>query len=204
MNEFRFNHLQNRKRLKLPRPILYVGAAIILLAFFSIKTYKRASDAAGGPDVPPPSAVESPALLTAVETAEPPPAAPPPVPDAAPVADDGTGILSLDGEGERIIPPRRLTGDPPAIPPELLAGGPLEDPRVYVRVDRDGLVTDVKLVVTSGSDEVDHLVLDALEAYTFQPAGMAGQPVEYSSVVTVPLRPRDHSSASESIASGSR
>jgi TonB family protein len=134
--------------------------------------------------VPPPAVVEE-----ALPETDGPAEAPRPTAVPMPELDDGTGILSLDGEGERIVPPRRLTGEPPELPSALLAGGPLDDPRVYVRVGKDGLVTHVKLVASSGSDEADRLVLDALQAYTFRPAVMAGQPVEYSSVVTVPLGP---------------
>ena len=53
MNQFRFEHLKNRRRQRLPRPILYVGVAIILLAFFSIKWFQREGETArptgGGP-----------------------------------------------------------------------------------------------------------------------------------------------------------
>jgi TonB family protein len=185
MNEFQFDHLKNRRRLRLPRPILYVGVAIILLAFFSIKFFQRADDAGPVADVvPPESAVVSTPAQPVPDTMPAPPAA-----DPAPATEENSeGILFLDGSGQRILPPRRISGQRPEIPPSLLRGGALDSPRVYVRVGKNGQVTDLKLVSSSGSDEVDRLVLDALGGYSFHPAITAGRPVEFSSVVTVPLR----------------
>jgi hypothetical protein len=192
MNEFRFDHLKNRRRQRLPRPILYVGVAIILLAFFSIKWFQRAGDSApatGG--APPETAVT--VLPRGAVPGGPLPVKERPVADAArpaPAAAEGEqgGILSLDGSGNRIRPPRLISGQRPELPVSLSSRGPLDDPRIYVRVGKDGLVAELKLVSGSGSAEVDRLVLDALGGYTFEPAKSAGQPVEFSSVVTVPLR----------------
>ncbi len=194
MNQFRFEHLKNRRRQRLPRPILYVGVAIILLAFFSIKWFQRADEAG---QISPGTLLETaPAVVVDQRAPAAGPAAPADRPEAgvagpAPegAADDSGGILSLDGSGQRILPPRRISGQRPVIPAALLRGEPLERPRVYVRVGEDGLVTDLKLVSSSGNGEVDRLVLDALGDYTFHPAMSLGQPVAYSSVVTVPLRP---------------
>jgi len=195
MNEFRFEHLRNRKRQRVPRPILYVGVAIILLAFFSIKWFQRAGevDTTQSDSSPVAAPVIAPELAEAVVPAPPAEAASRPVVDPA---DDGTeGILSLDGAGQRIQPPRRISGEWPVIPVSLLSGRSLADPRVYVRVGEDGLVTDCKLVSSSGSDEVDRLVLDALGQYTFHPALTIGRPVAFSSVVTVPLQAADDAAA---------
>lgn len=198
MNQFRFEHLKNRKRQRLPRPILYVGVAIILLAFFSIKWFQRAGESTPATgaglsettvEAAPEGATESVLSLPEEPAAV---AAPTPQPDAE--GEPPGGILSLDGAGERILPPRRISGQRPEIPAALLRGKSLERPRVYVRVGEDGLVTDLKLVSSSGNGEVDRLVLDALGDYTFHPAMSLGQPVAYSSVVTVPLRPAEDAS----------
>ncbi len=192
MNEFQFDHLKNRRRVRLPRPVLYVGVAIILLAFFSIKWFQRAgeTDPAAGGDSPESVVVVAPERaaedLPSLPGEPPAGAGPLSVPDVE--GEEPGGILSLDGSGKRIKPPRRISGQRPDIPASLLSSGSLDNPRVYVRVGKDGMVTDLKLVSTSGSVDVDRLVLDALAEYTFQPARSAGQPVEFSSVVTVPLR----------------
>lgn len=186
MNEFRFEHLKSRDRMRIPRPILYVGVAIVLFAFFSIKMVQREGEVDTAP-------VIAPERAEAVVPVPPVKTAPRPVPDHA---DNGTGgILSLDGEGQRIQPPRRISGERPVIPASLLRGGSLVTPSVYVRVGKDGLVTDCKLVSSSGSDEVDRLVLDALGQYIFHPAMTAGQPVEFSSVVNVPFQAGDDATA---------
>lgn len=191
MNQFQFEHLKKRKRLRLPRPVLYVGVAIILFAFFSAKWFQWAEDGST-------PSLETPLETVSISGPEPlevvvPPA--PAEPDALPLPvrpDDGTGgILSLDGEGERILPPLRISGERPAIPASLFEGQSLVNPKVYVRVGKDGLVTHCKLVSSSGSGEVDRLVLETLATYTFHPATTMGQPVEFSSVVSVPLHTAD-------------
>lgn len=169
MNEFRFEHLRRRKRTKLPRPVLYVGVAIVFFAFFSVKLFQRASENAPGP------------------TAAPPPVIVPVEDEPRKWVQDTWGVPALDGSGRRVQPPRKLNGRLPEIPESLLRSGELADPRVYIRIDRQGLVVDLGLVSSSGNGEVDRLVLEALAEYTFHPALSEGRPVPFTMAVPVAL-----------------
>jgi len=169
MNEFRFERLRKRGRTKLPRPVLYVGVAIVFFAFFSVKLFQRASENAPPPP-PAPAPVESPA-----------------VDEPGKWVQDTWGIPSLDGTGRRIQPPRKLSGRLPEIPESLRRAGELTDPRIYIRIDREGLVDDLGVVSSSGSEAVDRLVLEALAGYTFHPAMSGGRPVPFTMAVPVAL-----------------
>jgi TonB family protein len=168
MNEFRFEHLRKRTRTKLPRPVLYVGVAIVFFAFFSVKFFQRASENAPVPsEAPPPAAADGDGPGKWVQ--------------------DSWGVPALDGSGRRVQPPRKLGGHLPEIPESLRRSGDLADPRVYIRIDREGLVVDLGLISSSGNGEVDRLVLEALADYTFHPAMSEGRPVPFTMAVPVAL-----------------
>ena len=73
-----------------------------------------------------------------------------------------------ENEVDRI--PSVLFRDPPAIPGRFMRGGKSLHVTLLLVIDANGAVGDVKVVKSSGEEEVDAIVVENIKSWGFAPA----------------------------------
>ena len=99
--------------------------------------------------------------------------------------DGASNALRLGGSGEDGAP-ALLDAPSPRYPPEARAAGREGRVRAKLLISAQGTVSEVALVVSSGTECLDRAALEALKGWRFLPARREGKPV--AAWVIVPVR----------------